>query len=168
MSWDETRKKLKQIQSMAIETLGDYREYIRTELERRKKLSPHYSMRDMAKQMGLSPSQLSRVLKGERGLSIKSAAKIANAMGIEGALKLRFQTQVKAQGAKSLGTRHHALLSARKKWIANAYAEQKEFCEKKFTWSEQVKEFDRFGNGINLKLRKLLLHRAESCGLISN
>jgi hypothetical protein len=55
----------------------DYREIFKLELEKRRKLSPKYSLCDFAKDIGLLPSHLSYVLRKQRGLSRESAGHIA-------------------------------------------------------------------------------------------
>ncbi|MGZ3710379.1 MAG: hypothetical protein ACXVBE_01430 [Bdellovibrionota bacterium] len=46
----------------------DYREKIRQAMESRAARNPRYSMRSFAKDLGISPSRLSEVLKGRYGL----------------------------------------------------------------------------------------------------
>jgi len=55
----------------------DYRKQLKEALGEKTALRPGYSMRAFAKQVEISPSHLSRVLRGEKDLSPKSALKIA-------------------------------------------------------------------------------------------
>jgi uncharacterized protein (TIGR02147 family) len=57
-------------------------QYLSVELQRRLRSNPLYSQRAFARQLKLSPGELSEVLRGKRGLSLKSALKIARALGL--------------------------------------------------------------------------------------
>ena len=46
------------------------------------KLNPRYSQRAFALQLGLSPGELSEVLRGKRALSVRSVLRISKAMGL--------------------------------------------------------------------------------------
>lgn len=166
MGWVETRRRTAGDKAYAINRYGDYRDYLRAELQRRKNLSPYYSLRDFAKQMRVSPSLLSRVLRGERGLSRRTAVRALSAMGISGKLFSRFLNQVIAQSGRSAAKRGAALQAMKKKFIVEARVEQEQFCEQVFTWGDQIKEYDRFGRNVSLKLRRFLFHRAKACGLL--
>jgi uncharacterized protein (TIGR02147 family) len=58
------------------------KQFLMQELERRQKINPRYSLRAFAKHMGLSPGELSEILKGKRKLSIKSAVRVSKALGL--------------------------------------------------------------------------------------
>ena len=49
----------------------DYREFLRNDLEERKRKSPGFSLRSLAMKLGLSPSTLIRIFNGKRNLSHK-------------------------------------------------------------------------------------------------
>lgn len=55
--------------------------FLSEELARRLKVNPAYSQRAFAKQLGVSAGELSEVLRGKRNLSLKSALRIAKALG---------------------------------------------------------------------------------------
>ncbi len=54
-----------------------YRNILITELARRKKVNAAYSLRAFARDLGLAAPQLSSVMKGIKGISLKSAQRIA-------------------------------------------------------------------------------------------
>lgn len=62
---------------MSEQQIVNYREIIRRYVDDRIKKNPLYSMRAFAKQIGVSPSHLCRVLQGKKNLSSDSALKIA-------------------------------------------------------------------------------------------
>lgn len=55
-------------------TTADYRAFLNQKLKRRIEKNPAYSLRAMAKHLGLAPSMLSDVLSGKRNLSLDHAA----------------------------------------------------------------------------------------------
>lgn len=54
--------------------------YLSYELDARIRSNPRYSLRAFAKQLGLSPGELSEILRGKRSLSLKAGQKVARAM----------------------------------------------------------------------------------------
>jgi len=60
----------------------NYRDYLNDELVRRTGINPSYSQRAFAKALGLSPGEFSEILRSKRKLSLKSAFKIARALGL--------------------------------------------------------------------------------------
>ena len=58
-----------------------YRRRLRDELHRRQMVNPRYSLRGFAKAMGLSAPFLSKVLSGQKNLSLTSAAEICETLG---------------------------------------------------------------------------------------
>ena len=56
-------------------------EFLTRELDRRVKVNARYSQRGFARNLGLSPGELSEVLRGKRKLGLKAALKISRAMG---------------------------------------------------------------------------------------
>lgn len=60
----------------------NYVDFLNDELVRRSSVNRAYSLRAYAKSLGLSPGELSEVLRGVRKLTIKSALKISKAMGL--------------------------------------------------------------------------------------
>lgn len=63
---------------------GDYRDLMAAEFQVRRSIAPYYSLRDFARDLRMSPAQLSRVLKKQRGLSRKSAMIVSAEMGLTG------------------------------------------------------------------------------------
>jgi uncharacterized protein (TIGR02147 family) len=57
-------------------------EFLGRELDRRVKVNPRYSQRGFARSLGLSPGELSEVLRGKRKLGLKGALKISRSMGL--------------------------------------------------------------------------------------
>ncbi|MBI3557121.1 MAG: TIGR02147 family protein [Deltaproteobacteria bacterium] len=51
--------------------------FLNEELARRMRVNPRYSLRSFARQLGVSPGELSELLRGKRKLSFKLAVKIA-------------------------------------------------------------------------------------------
>ncbi len=52
------------------------------ELARRQKANPRYSLRAFARHIGLSPGELSELLRGKRKLSLKSAVRVAKSLSL--------------------------------------------------------------------------------------
>lgn len=57
-------------------------EFLNRELDRRVKTNSRYSQRGFARSLGLSPGELSEVLRGKRKLGLKAALKISRSMGL--------------------------------------------------------------------------------------
>jgi uncharacterized protein (TIGR02147 family) len=62
---------------------NDYRGFLRAVLSDRIQRNPSYSLRSFASQVGVSPAQLSQVLRGGRHLSFQSGMKIGQRLGLE-------------------------------------------------------------------------------------
>lgn len=60
----------------------EYRETLQLELNRRRALNPAYSLRAFAKNLGVSPAQLSQLISGKRKLTAKAASKIADRLSL--------------------------------------------------------------------------------------
>ncbi len=71
--------------------------------------NPRYSLRAFARDIGISPSRLSAILKGRQGLSESSASRIAAKLGWEGEAAERFVLMVLAADSRSKGRRTEAL-----------------------------------------------------------
>jgi uncharacterized protein (TIGR02147 family) len=67
--------------SMLMQTRSA-RSYLGEELARRLRANPRYSQRAFARQLGLSAGELSEVLRGKRALGLKSALRVARALGL--------------------------------------------------------------------------------------
>lgn len=57
-------------------------EFLGRELDRRVKVNARYSQRGFARSLGLSPGELSEILRGKRKLGLKGALKISRSMGL--------------------------------------------------------------------------------------
>lgn len=57
-------------------------DFLSHELDRRVKVNPRYSQRGFARSLGLSPGELSEILRGKRKLGLKGALKISRSMGL--------------------------------------------------------------------------------------
>jgi uncharacterized protein (TIGR02147 family) len=60
----------------------NYRSFLSEELVRRIRSNASYSQRSFARHLGVSPGELSEVLRGKRPLSLKSALRIAQGLGL--------------------------------------------------------------------------------------
>jgi transcriptional regulator with XRE-family HTH domain len=56
------------------------RSYLKALLEQKSRINPKFSLRAFAKLVGLSPAFLSRVLRGEKSLSLETAARMSLAL----------------------------------------------------------------------------------------
>ena len=60
----------------------DARRYLMSELEKRCRTNPRYSLRAFAKALSMNPAMLSMVLSGKRRMSRKKATKLADVLGL--------------------------------------------------------------------------------------
>ncbi|MEZ4750913.1 MAG: TIGR02147 family protein [Bdellovibrionota bacterium] len=61
---------------------GSYRQFLNEELSRRLRANPQYSQRAFAKQLRMSPGEISEILKGKRRLSLKGAVRVSTGLGL--------------------------------------------------------------------------------------
>ncbi len=59
-------------------------------LEERKKRNSNYSMRALARDLSIDPSNLSKLIKGKTTITPQFAYKLANHIGLQGEAKLDF------------------------------------------------------------------------------
>lgn len=85
-----------------------YRDILRTVLIERQKVNPAYSLRAFAQSIGLSNSQLSRVLNSKQGLSLEKAKNIAAQVGFSEEETDIFCLMVQATDARSKKERDEA------------------------------------------------------------
>ena len=85
-----------------------YRDILKTVLIERQKVNPAYSLRAFAQSIGLSNSQLSRVLNGKQGLSLEKAKYIAAQVGFSDEETDIFCLMVQATDARSKRERDEA------------------------------------------------------------
>ena len=86
----------------------DYRQILVEELESRKYFDQSYSLRSFAKEIGMTPSHLSDVLKSKHGISKKKANNIATILGFEEDKKALFCDQVESCHGRSKVSRESA------------------------------------------------------------
>jgi len=84
-------------------TCTSYRDFLSAELVRRVRANPHYSQRAFAKQLGLSPGELSEIFRGKRSLSLKSALKITRALGLNRAESQHLLSLIQHEKLKQTG-----------------------------------------------------------------
>ncbi len=69
--------------SQNCENKFNSRQFLVNELERRCRENPRYSLRAFAKALGVSPSALSLILAGRRGLSRELASEVSKKLGLD-------------------------------------------------------------------------------------
>lgn len=79
----------------------DYRDILKSLLEERKALNPSYSLRAFSRDIGISSSRLSQVLKGTYGFSGKAAKQIAEKLNLNSKEADYFCNLVESSHAKS-------------------------------------------------------------------
>ncbi len=79
----------------------DYRSIIQNEYEARLSFNPNYSLRAFARDIEVSPSQLTDILKSKKGLSTKKALIVANKLGLNEKEALTFKAMVECQHGRS-------------------------------------------------------------------
>jgi uncharacterized protein (TIGR02147 family) len=82
-----------------------YRDMLERQFTARCRRNPRYSRRAFARDLGLSPSQLTEVLHGESGLSPRKAADIAQKLGFTSGDTELFCALVEAEHARDAGRR---------------------------------------------------------------
>ncbi len=93
----------------------DYRQILLEELESRKYFDQSYSLRSFAKELDMTPSHLSDVLKSKHGISKKKASNIARILGFEEDKKVLFCDQVESCHGRSKVSRESALKRLKQK-----------------------------------------------------
>lgn len=92
----------------------DYSETLRRALEDRMTRNPRYSLRALARDLGLAPSHLSGILSGKLGLSRTAAQRIADRLGLRGSERNHFQDLVEIRHARSQSARQMAAARIRR------------------------------------------------------
>jgi len=77
-------------------------------LRKRKTSDPRYSLRAMARELAVAPSQLSLILSGRRGLSPARAERFGKALGFSEDVLEHFRLLATAAHARSYGERQQA------------------------------------------------------------
>lgn len=87
---------------------NNYRDILKLELSERCKGNPKYSLRSFARDLGISPSRLSRILNEKEGLSESYALKVAHKLGFNKTETERFVTLVNSHDSRSRDKRFSA------------------------------------------------------------
>jgi len=88
---------------MLLET-STSKQFLSEELARRIRANPRYSQRAFARQMGLSAGELSEILRGKRSLSLRSALRVASALGLSPAETRHLITLAQLEKSSRYGT----------------------------------------------------------------
>lgn len=88
--------------SFEIFSHASYRTYLRAELSSRITRNPRYSLRAFAQTLDLSPSLLSRVLRGEQNFSEAMACQVATRLGLESQAFEYFAALVQYESASAM------------------------------------------------------------------
>lgn len=91
-----------------MKTQGDYHRILVEELNRRSRRNPAYSLRAFARDLQLSPSRLSEILSGKKGLSGSAARSICRLMALPGDQAQLFCESVESLHARSAIKRNSA------------------------------------------------------------
>ncbi len=91
-----------------ISTLMNYRQYLTREFDRRCQRNPRYSLRAFARDLGLSASRLSEILRVQSGLSESAAEKLIPKLNIAGPDVELFKMMVAAEHSRSQLRREQA------------------------------------------------------------
>lgn len=91
-----------------------YRDYLKGVLAERSRQNPRYSLRALARALGMQPSLLSAVMSGGRKLTEETAMKIAEALHLEGAEREYLRLLVQLDRAKTPGLKEAIQAQIRK------------------------------------------------------
>jgi len=87
---------------MALEHTYNYRSFLKEELVRRSKRNPKFSLRSLARMLGVSPSLISEVLSGKRNLTEDLATLLCSKLGFKDLERDFFVTLVRVERAKNV------------------------------------------------------------------
>ncbi|MBX2987531.1 MAG: hypothetical protein KF802_06510 [Bdellovibrionaceae bacterium] len=85
-----------------------YRQILEIEFQRRVKKNPRYSLRAYARDLGLSASKMSEIMRGLRGMSGRAALRIAERIALPPEESRRFVLMVEVAHARSASAREKA------------------------------------------------------------
>lgn len=80
-------------------------QFLWSEFHRRVRANERYSLRGFAKHLHLSPGELSEILRGKRQLSLKSALKISNSLGLNDLEKDHVFDLIKMEKSKGFSSK---------------------------------------------------------------
>ncbi len=90
-----------------------YRQILRRELDRRRKKNANYSLRSFARDLNMSASQLSEVLRQKQGLSFKKAHELAQRLSLSPREREAFPYLVQMQDGRTLTQKS----AAKSRWL---------------------------------------------------
>jgi uncharacterized protein (TIGR02147 family) len=99
---------------LLLDCYQEYRTFLRDTFDRRRTNNASYSLRAYARDLDVSPPQLSCVLRGKKGLSLVSAQRVATNLGLSKKDQERFRLLVEKEDARSSDKRTTALRQIRK------------------------------------------------------
>lgn len=79
----------------------DHKKILQDEFDRRRDRNASYSLRSFARDVGLSPGSVSKILSGQQGLSLLAAKKVAKALDLSQIETKLFCVAVESQHARS-------------------------------------------------------------------
>lgn len=88
---------------------GTYRDIIQEHYKQKRRKNPAYSLRSFARDVEISPSQLSEVLSGKTQLSVNKANILAKKLNFNESLRSHFVDLVQVESARSQAVREEAL-----------------------------------------------------------
>lgn len=107
-----------------IDPRTDYTRFLREELERRVQLNPRYSLRSFARDLGITPPNLSLILREKKGLSLDSATRVALRIGLSDEETALFCDLVAVKHARSSTVRRIVEIRLRSHYAPHAEAVQ--------------------------------------------
>lgn len=81
------------------------RDFLTSELDRRIKVNPRYSLRAYARALRMSSGALSEILRGRRSLTLRGATKVARALGMTATESMAFYELIHTDKRRELGDR---------------------------------------------------------------
>lgn len=101
--------------SLLVLIRAQYITVLKNELEKRRAINFHYSLRAFARELELDPIHLSRILNNKKGLSPRKAEGIARKLHLNFSERRRFRSLVSAASARSKLTRNLAAYGLKNK-----------------------------------------------------
>lgn len=86
----------------AIQLFDNYHEFLQSQLEQRQRANPRYSLRAFSRDLGISPSNLSEILKKKAGLSVTKAREISERLNLNLQEQQYFQKLVAGQSRNAM------------------------------------------------------------------
>jgi AraC-like DNA-binding protein len=101
----------------------DYREIIRAQFQQRRERDPFYSLRTFSKDLNLTVQHVSRIFKGQKGLSKLKAFEVGRRLGLPHKESRLFQALVASQSGRGLLERAIGHMYLRKEQLSPASSE---------------------------------------------